>query len=118
LSQQDNYLYGVQSEQLAVEYFETIGFEVLARRYKTKLGEIDLVIKKDTQLIFIEVKARKRKTSTEEILTTRQISRIYSAAEIFLSEFPEYNEFECRFDLLIIFKNKILDHIKNISNTD
>ena len=118
MSQQNSYLYGVQSEQLAVEYFEAIGFEVLARRYKTKLGEIDLVVKKNNQLVFVEVKARKRKTPTEEILTEKQIFRIYSAAEIFLSEFPEYNEFECRFDLLIIFKNKISDHIKNISYTD
>jgi putative endonuclease len=114
LSQQNSYLYGVQSEQLAVEYFESICFKVLARRYKTKLGEIDLVLQKNNQLVFLEVKARRKQTSVEELLTARQISRNYSAAEIFLSEFPQYNGFECRFDLIIICKNKISTHIKNI----
>ncbi len=110
----NSYEYGVKSEQLAVEYFESSGFEVLTQRYKTKYGEIDLVVSKNCELIFVEVKARKKITPLENIITKKQLSRNYSAAEMFLSEFEQYKEHRCRFDLIIVFGSKISKHIKNI----
>ena len=98
-----------------MQYFESLGFSVLAQRYKTKYGEIDLIVSNNQELVFVEVKARKRSTTLENIITQKQISRNYSAAEIFLSVFEEYKEYRCRFDLIVIFGTKISHHIKNIN---
>ncbi len=110
----NSYSYGVKSEEIAMQYFKSLGFSVLAQRYKTKYGEIDLIVSQDHELVFVEVKARKRPIALENILIQKQISRNYSAAEIFLSVFDEYKDYICRFDLIVIFGDKISHHIKNV----
>ena len=97
-----------------MQYFKSLGFAVLAQRYKTKYGEIDLIVSNSQELVFVEVKARKRSAALENIITQKQISRNYSAAEIFLSLFEEYKDYACRFDLIIIFGDKISHHIQNV----
>lgn len=49
---------GKRGEDLAEEFFRSRGFDVLARNYQTPYGELDLVIKKDGELVFVEVKTR------------------------------------------------------------
>lgn len=110
------YLLGLNAEELVAQHFKSIGFSVLARRYKTKYGEIDLIIQKAQQIIFVEVKARNRHVSIENLLTPKQIQRNYFAAEIFLSKNPQYECYECRFDLIFVQNNKILNHIQNVMN--
>ena len=50
---------GLQMEDLAARYLEYKGYEVLARRYKGRLGEIDLVARQGDVLVFAEVKYRR-----------------------------------------------------------
>ena len=90
---------------------------MLFQRYKTKFGEIDLIVKKESQIIFIEVKARNKRSPIESLITEKQLSRNYSAAEIFLSQNEIYADYRCTFDLVVIFKDKIVDHIENIEPT-
>lgn len=49
---------GKQGEALAAEFLETKGFEIIARNYRHKHYEIDLIVKKNNWLIFVEVKMR------------------------------------------------------------
>ena len=49
---------GDQGEQVVVDYLETSGHEIVARNYKTKLFEVDIISKKDKALYFTEVKYR------------------------------------------------------------
>lgn len=83
-------------------------------RYKTKFGEIDLILKRDNQIIFIEVKARSKLLPIDQLITKKQIDRNYAAAEFFLAQCPEYATYDCRFDIIILYKDKIIDHIENI----
>ncbi len=110
-----SYQLGVAAEDLAAKHFKVLDFFLIAKRYKTKYGEIDLIVSKNNQLIFVEVKARSKKIVLENIITRKQIERNYSAAEFFLSEFPEYSTYDCRFDLLILYQNRIVQHIFNIN---
>jgi putative endonuclease len=47
---------GRDGEAMAADYLKRKGFEILAERVKTKLGEIDLVAKKDALIAFVEAK--------------------------------------------------------------
>jgi len=50
---------GRAGEELAAQHFERLGFEVLARRHRTRFGELDLVARDGGLLVFAEVKTRR-----------------------------------------------------------
>src|SRR3954468_5658275 len=50
---------GRHGEALAAEHFERLGYRVLARNYRTRFGELDLVLTDGTVLVFCEVKTRR-----------------------------------------------------------
>jgi putative endonuclease len=50
---------GRRGEELAAQHFERLGYEVLARRHRTRFGELDLVVRDGGVLVFVEVKARR-----------------------------------------------------------
>lgn len=74
----------------------------MASRYRTPLGEIDLVLRRQSLLIFVEVKARKSFDSAMEALRPRQQLRLARAAEAFLAEHPVHSGCAIRFDLIAI----------------
>lgn len=49
---------GMEAERLAADFLQSKGFEILARNYRHRRSEIDLIVKKDNWLIFVEVKMR------------------------------------------------------------
>lgn len=78
------------------------GYRVLARRFRTPVGEIDLIVRRGGCLAFVEVKAR---PSAEEALTAlgpRQRARIARAAEVFLQRHPHLAGCTLRFDLVTV----------------
>lgn len=107
-----SYKLGIEAELLVAQYFQSLGFSLISQRYKTKFGEIDLIVKKENQLIFVEVKARSKQIPIEDLITKKQIDRNYAAAEFFLSESQQYTNYDCRFDLVVLWKEKIIYHIK------
>lgn len=110
-----SYLKGVKSEDLVAQHFESVGFSLIKKRYKTKYGEIDLILRKNQSILFVEVKSRNKNVSLDNVITQKQLMRNYSAAEFFLSENYQYQDYECQFDLVIVMRNKIFQHIKNIN---
>lgn len=100
------YAKGLQSEKRAVHYLRGRDFLILARRYKTPLGEIDLIALKDRVLHVVEVKARPTLFKARNAIATRQRRRIVQATELFLQETtPAYEEL--RFDALFLTENQI-----------
>ena len=108
----NSYKLGIEAELLVAQYLQSLGFSLIAQRYKTKCGEIDLILKKENKLIFVEVKARSKQSPIEDLITKKQIDRNYAAAEFFLSDFQQYATYDCRFDLVVVWKGKIIYHIK------
>jgi putative endonuclease len=81
----------------------------VVRRYKTPLGEIDVIARKGNNLIVFEVKSSKSKTSTSEIVSFRQENRIRRALGIFLSnnnKYIDYNISYCIFFFKSVFNYK------------
>ena len=79
------------------------------------MGEIDIIASRASQLIFMEVKARKD-INAQEVLTTMQQSRIGDASKLFLQKNKKYSGFNYRFDLLIFNSPLAFRHIKNSWN--
>ena len=71
---------GHAAEWRAVWRLRLAGYSILARRYKTKLGEIDIVARRGGVLAFVEVKARTRITTPADALASRQFGRVARAA--------------------------------------
>ena len=95
---------------------------LLARRFKTKNGEIDAIFSNDKLklLVFVEVKRRKEVYDYDKVISKNQWSRIYSASIDFIEQFsPKYDDYKIRYDAFICFLNtENFFHIENILTND
>ncbi len=93
---------GRAAERLVATWYEREGYDLLARRVRTALGEVDLVVANSDMLIFVEVKARAEERSAAEAVTYRQRTRLIAAAEIILAEHPVWSRELTRFDVILV----------------
>ncbi len=95
---------GAASEDQARNYLETQGLKTLNRNFRTRRGEIDLVMLDSDTLVFVEVRYRKgdRYGSAAESVTYTKQQRISSAAKQFLLSRKKWNRHPCRFDVVAI----------------
>lgn len=110
---QQSYRYGLEAETYAIEYYMKHGFTLIAQRYRNAYGEIDVIVRKERLLCFVEVKARKSIEDGLYALTPRQQQRMIQCAQGFLAEHPAYQPDDMRFDLIAIADWK-LHHETNI----
>lgn len=90
-------------EGQACEYLTQQGLSIIATNYTAPLlGEIDIIAKDDEVLVFVEVKARKRSQfgSSIETITPSKQRKIIRTAEHFLQQNNQYNNLDCRFDVV------------------
>ena len=107
------YQKGIIAENFAKGFFTLKGYTVLAERFKTKLGEIDLVLRKNNTLVFVEVKMRQTIENAAESIDTRNQQRVYAAAELYLQKHPQYTGYDVRFDALVLAPYALPRHIEN-----
>ncbi|MDR3314026.1 MAG: YraN family protein [Oscillospiraceae bacterium] len=93
---------GARGEALAATYLERKGFRILARNYRIRQGEIDLVAADAEYLLFVEVKTRKAGAwlRGEEAVDAHKQARLLAAAEHYLSREP--CEQQPRFDVICL----------------
>ena len=77
---------GNRGETLAADFLIKKGFEIVARNYRFKRCEIDLIARRDNWTIFVEVKTRSSLSygQPEEFVSAQQARRIFEAAEEFI----------------------------------
>jgi putative endonuclease len=102
---------GLSAEGRAAAYLMAKGYRILAKRFRTPYGEIDLVARKRNLLAFIEVKARASLDEAAYAVTPRQQQRIIAAAQAWLMAHPEHVEFEMRFDAVLIAPKRLPRHL-------
>jgi len=85
---------GRAGEALAKMFLERQGFKIVTERYRTRLGEIDLVAQKGNTLLFVEVKARSGPDFGDplEAITPKKLGHLKRAVSGFLLENPEYQQ--------------------------
>lgn len=110
---QSRYYSGVLAEGWARLFLHLKGYRHVASRMKTPLGEIDLIMQTRQQLIFVEVKKRKRAEDGLYAITTRNQIRVARAAEWFLKQqnIPQKSEF--RFDIIVVSCYGKITHLKH-----
>ena len=102
---------GAWGEALAAEYLQKKRYKVLASGYRSRFGEIDLIVKDRKYLVFVEVKLRKsaRFANAFEYVDSRKQDRIRTTAVIFLSEYS--TTLQPRFDVIEIYAPQGTDTI-------
>ena len=94
---------GLEGEDLACAELQRRGYAILARRYRSRFGEIDIVGRDGGTLVFVEVKARRsdRLGSAAEQITAHKQRRIAAMALDYLA-WSGRLESLCRFDVVAI----------------
>lgn len=82
---------------------EKLGYRILARRFRSRLGEIDIVAEDDGTIVFVEVKTRRSRShgSPEESVTSLKQRRLVRMAEAFLAARDLHGR-DCRFDVVAV----------------
>ena len=111
-SRKKAYALGRKGEFLAAFYLRLKGYRILAQRYKTPVGEVDLIARKQNTIAFIEVKARDKYQDGVEAITYKQQMRCTRAAKYFIAAKPEYAELDLRFDAMIVLPGVSLKHLE------
>ena len=108
---------GHLAEFMALCYLRLKGYKFVARNLQnghgTGAGEIDLIVKKQQTLVFVEVKKRRDIATAAHSILPKQQARIRRSAESFLAHHSEYGEFDIRFDAVLVEFPFKLKHITN-----
>ncbi len=102
---------GLSAESRAAAYLIAKGYRILARRWKSPVGEIDIVARRRQLLVFVEVKARATLDGAAESVLPRQRQRIAAAAEAWLATYPDPKITDMRFDAILVAPGKLPRHI-------
>jgi len=103
--------FGLSAESRAAAYLIAKGHRIVARRWRSPVGEIDIVARRRNTLVFVEVKARERVDDAAWSVTERQRARIIAAAEAWLADHPDPSIQDIRFDAMLVAPGRMPQHI-------
>jgi putative endonuclease len=106
-------LFGRRGETLAAWYLRLKGYRIIATRYKTPIGEIDLVARRFGVTVFVEVKARQRRDSLADALSAVNTRRITRAAQFFMTRQQTLASSDMRFDVIFLAPLSWPRHVRN-----
>ena len=106
------FAFGLSAESRAAAYLVAKGYRIVARRFRSPVGEIDIVARRRGTLIFVEVKARERLDDAAEAVIVRQQRRIVAAAEAWLASHPDDMNCDMRFDVMLVAPKSLPRHIQ------
>lgn len=106
---------GIFGETVAALYLILKGFQILERRFKTSLGEIDIIAQKGNLVVFVEVKARKSIEKCYEAIQKRQLLRIQRASQIFLKHRRQLSSCQIRYDVVFVSDWCLPIHLQNVT---
>ena len=110
--------FGEQGEQLAADFLRKQGYQLLARRFRTKIGEIDIIAQKGGTIVFVEVKTRSSSFygTPAQAVNRRKQTKIINVALNYLNYTNNYNA-PIRFDILEVMNSgngmTVSNHITN-----
>ena len=102
---------GISAESRAAMLLIAKGFRILARRWRSPAGEIDIIARRRSLLIFVEVKARATIDDAAWSVTDRQRVRIIQAAQAWLARNADDRIHDIRFDAVLVAPGRIPVHV-------
>jgi putative endonuclease len=107
------YRRGHLAERRAAAALMAKGFRIVARRYRTKLGEIDLIARRGDLVLIVEVKARRSLVEAMEAIARGSERRIEGCADLWLSRQPDFGRLSVRFDMVAVLPWRWPVHVEN-----
>lgn len=108
------FIRGKRAEQKAAFYLMLKGYRIMERRFKTRLGEIDIIARRGNLILIVEVKARTTEQAAHDAVGKNAEQRITAAADLWLMRQKDYAGLSLRFDLIIIRPWRMPQHIPAI----
>jgi putative endonuclease len=104
---------GVAAEDAAVAYLQLRGLVLVERNYNCRFGEIDLIMREGSTLVFVEVRQRRNTNfgSAAESITARKRQRLLLAARHYLGRTRARNA--CRFDAALLAGDGAVEWLKD-----
>lgn len=116
MSEYKRHLLGKEGEDIASKYISKIGYNILARNFRCKQGEIDIIAKDKDEIVFIEVKTRKNKMYGRGVDAVDWLKQkhIYKTSAFFLY-IKRWEDITVRYDVIEVYEDKkyYINHIKN-----
>ncbi len=106
------YAKGVWAEKFAKFYLHLKGHRIHKSRFKTVVGEIDLITETNDCIIFVEVKMRDTHEQAAYAVTPQQQKRLRNTALLYLQQHPTHKK--VRFDVLLVNRHQFPIHLKNV----
>ena len=107
------YRKGHRGEWLAALALMLKGYRIVARRHRTKLGEIDLIARRGDLVAIVEVKARPTLIQAMDAVGFEAQRRIEGAADLWLSKQPDFARLSVRFDIVAVLPRRWPVHVEN-----
>ena len=108
-----SYLKGWKGEEKAVQYLEGKGYKILERRFRSGPGEVDIIVRKNDTVVFVEVKSWNAldMDNLEHSVDIRKQNKIRQTAVCYLYRHPELGDCRIRFDLIFLsWKMREMEH--------
>lgn len=105
--------YGRWSELIAALYLRAKGYRILARNYRTRLGEIDIIAKRGKLIVIAEVKARKNVSLAADAVDYNTQQRISAAADQWIVSQQAAHHLSIRFDIIAVTPWSLPQHLKD-----
>ncbi len=105
---------GRRAETIAAWFLRLKLYRVLARRYRTPAGEIDLIVRRGRTIAFVEVKHRPNELDAITAVTPKGRRRIARAAELWVAAHPAAAELDHRFDVVVAVPGRRPRHLVSV----
>jgi putative endonuclease len=110
-------LFGRNSEQRAAGHLKKLGYRILERNYRTRLGEVDIIARDGASIVFVEVKARhSRRFGPPKAAVTAAKQRKLSMVALEYLKSTGQMQAKARFDVLSIVSDAGGDRVELIKN--
>lgn len=110
----NTYYKGLFTEYIAIVLLFFKGYKILARRYKTRYGEIDILTRKGKSIVAIEVKSRCNGILTTEYVSKKQLERIKNSLNFFIYKNEKYIDFNINVEIIIFNSYFRFKHFRNL----
>lgn len=109
---------GIAAESRAAAFLEQAGLSLVTRNYRSPFGEIDLIMRQDQTLVFVEVRFRGRSDygTPAETVDGRKQSRLRATAEHYLQRDRRASKRPCRFDIVAVTASTDGDRLEWLRN--
>ena len=109
---------GRRAETIAAWFLRAKGYRLLARRVKTPVGEIDLIMRRRKTIVFIEVKQRPSEAEALDAVTAKGRRRIARAAQYWLAGHPAAAGLDLRYDVIVALPGRLPRHHVSLFDVD